>query len=43
MSVYTSIIPNCPNVETIQNVHQLVKRPTKYGAFIQWDIILKTC
>ena len=24
------------------NVHQLVKRPTKYGAFIQWTIILKT-
>ena len=24
------------------NVHRLVKRPTKYGAFIQWTIILKT-
>ena len=24
------------------NVHQLVKRPTKCGAFIQWTVILKT-
>ena len=41
MNIQSSIIPNSAKVETMQNIHQLMKRKTACGIYKPWNLLLR--